>query len=105
MTPPAWTLLDAHQMGARLHMGIPDKKGGGFHDKNPRNIVACRTHPDGAVESAVWGDDGELIGVRELVALGEAALIQVLDAGESTKVERTLRIGRKVGGAGLRAVT
>lgn len=82
-----WILLDAHQMGRRVHVGIPDKRGDGYHDKETHDIVACRVVDD-RMELGVWSVTGHIVGVSDLVGGTDREVIRILNADQGTRVER-----------------
>lgn len=98
----SWTLLDAHQMGRRVHVGVPDKRGDGFHDKTTHDIVACR-ETDGELELGVWGVEGVIVSALELVIGTPRKVIRILNDDQGTATERA-REGAKDGAGVLGGV-
>lgn len=96
-------MLDAHQMGRRLLLRVPDRDGKGYH-KDPRDIVAVHETDDGGTEAAVWDGDGQMVRASALEADG-IEILGIMDAGEETVRERIRGVGKKVGGAALGAVS
>lgn len=83
-----WQLLDAHQMGRRVHTGVPDKDGKGYHGKDTHDIVACREMSDGGIQLGVWSVAGVIVTAPDLVSGTNREVIRILNADQGTRVER-----------------